>query len=70
MLRDGLNLMSPEDFQEYSSIKRRMEFLELRASHLWKYRQANIERAYEDVRFGLKLKPRDTEADDEKEEIK
>ena len=53
MLRDGLNLMSPEDFREYSAIKRRMEFLELRASHLWKYRQANIERAYADVKDGL-----------------
>lgn len=70
MLREGLNLMSPEDFAEYCAIKRRMEFLELRASHLWKYRQANIERAYDDVRFGLKLKPRDTETDNEKEEEK
>ena len=52
MLRDGLALMSPEDFREYSAIKRRMEFLELRASHLWKYRQANIERAYADVKTG------------------
>lgn len=53
MLRDGLSLMSPEDFREYSAIKRRMEFLQLRASHLWKYRQANIERAYADVKDGL-----------------
>ena len=53
MWRDGLNLMSPEDFREYSAIKRRMEFLELRASNLWKYRQANIERAYADVKDGI-----------------
>jgi len=53
MLRDGLHLMSPEDFREYAAIKRRMEFLELRASHLWKYRQANIERAYADVKDGI-----------------
>ncbi len=55
MLREGLSLMSPEDFREHSAIKRRMEFLELRASHLWKYRQANIERAYADVKDGLTL---------------
>jgi hypothetical protein len=44
--------MSPEDCREYPAIKRRMEFLELRASHLWKYRQANIERGYADVKTG------------------
>jgi hypothetical protein len=67
MLREGLNLMSPEDFREYSAIKRRMEFLELRASHLWKYRQANIERAYADVKDGLKLTPiTTTKEEDEK----
>ena len=60
MLRDGLNLMSPEDFTEYCAIKRRMEFLELRASHLWEYRKADIERAYSDV---LKLNPITTSKD-------
>ena len=56
--------MSPEDFTEYCAIKRRMEFLELRASHLWKYRQANIERAYADVKNGLTLTPRTTSEED------
>jgi hypothetical protein len=65
MLRDGLNLMSPEDFREYSAIKRRMEFLELRASHLWKYRQANIERAYADVKDGCAFTREITNKEDE-----
>jgi hypothetical protein len=65
MLRDGMNLMSPEDFQEYSAIRRRMEFLELRASHLWKYWQESIERAYADVKDGLTVTREKTKKEDE-----
>lgn len=55
MLREAVRLMCPEDFKEYCLLTRRMEFLELRASYLWRYRQAEFERAYADV-SGVMLK--------------
>ncbi|GEQ96909.1 hypothetical protein JCM17844_05460 [Iodidimonas gelatinilytica] len=41
--------MQSDDYAEFAQLVRRVEFLELKASHLWKYRKGEIREAYSDV---------------------
>ena len=55
MLLNDTVMMAADDFEECAQLVRRIEFLKLKSSYLWKYRRAEICATYEDVchtRFG------------------
>ncbi|MFU8822232.1 MAG: hypothetical protein ACNA8G_11855 [Gammaproteobacteria bacterium] len=48
-------MMAADDFEECAQLARRIEFLKLKSSPMWKYRRAEICATYADVcdtRFG------------------
>ena len=56
-------LMRSDDFAEFSQLVRRVEFLKMKSSPAWKYREAEMRDAYADVcdaRFVKQVK-RDSE---------
>jgi hypothetical protein len=55
MLLNDTVMLSADDFAECAQLARRIEFLKLKASPMWKYRRAEVCAAYADVcdaRFG------------------
>lgn len=55
MLLDGAVMMRADDYAELAELVRRIEFLRLKSSNMWKYRRAEVCAAYADVcdaRFG------------------